>query len=288
MKKEIFQFDKWLVEYTPEDGARLDRLSFDNYDLLTTEPQSFRPPSTDYGEYETRPVYGYDDCFPSVDVCKFPGKEWSIPDHGEICWLSWDTISNQDSLIFTVKSKELPLIFKREMNFSKNGIIWKFEVKNEGHKTLPFQHVMHPLMPLDEVVNFELPNFKTLYNAISDQIMAELDNPEAVKKYLLSQKIGSANMLFLQKVDGGEMSWMYKNGLHLKVSFQEDIFPSIGIWWNNSAYPDEEGCRRNECAFEPIPGLNSILMDNYNNGTCLSVLPGESFSWQIRWDIYQQ
>lgn len=286
MKKEIFQFDKWLVEYTTEDGARLNKISFDNYDLMTTEPESFRPPSTDYGEYETRPVYGYDDCFPSVDVSEFPGKEWNIPDHGEICWLSWDTISKPDSLIFTVKSKELPVIFKREMNFSKNGIIWKFEVKNEGDKTLPFQHVMHPLMPLDEVVDFELPNFKSLYNAISDHIMLELNNPEAVKKYLLSQKIGSANMLFLQKVENGEMSWMYKNGLHLKVSFSIENFPSIGIWWNNSAYPDENGCRRNECSFQPIPGLTSTLMENYKNGTCLYVSPGETFTWQIRWDIY--
>ena len=286
MKKEIFQFEKWLVEYTTEDGARLDKLSFDNYDLMTTEPKSFHPPSKDYGKYETRPVYGYDDCFPSVEVSKFPSKEWNIPDHGEICWISWDTISKPDSLIFTVKSKELPVIFKREMNFSENGIIWKFEVKNEGDKTLPFQHVMHPLMPLDEVVDFVLPNFKSLHNAISDQIMVELNNPEAVKKYLLSQKVGSANMLFLQKVDDGEMSWMYKNGLHLKVSFSKENFPSIGIWWNNLAYPDEDGCRRNECAFEPIPGLNSTLKDNYKNGTCLSVSPGETFTWQIHWDIY--
>ncbi|MGB5895668.1 MAG: hypothetical protein WBG58_15935 [Ignavibacteriaceae bacterium] len=286
MKKEIFRSDKWLVEYTTEDGARLVRVSFENYDLLTTEPESFRPPSTDYGEYETRPVYGYDDCFPSVDVSKYPGKEWNIPDHGEICWLCWDTISKPDSLIFTIKSKALPVIFRREMNFSKNGIIWKFDVINEGHKILPFQHVMHPLMSLDEVVDFELPNFKSLYNAISDQIMAELNNPEAVKKYLLSQKVGSANMLFLQKIDGSEMSWTYKNGLHLKVFFSQEKFPSIGIWWNNSAYPDEDGCRRNECAFEPIPGLNSALMDNYKNGTCLSVSPGETFTWQIRWDLY--
>ncbi len=92
MKREIFQFDKWLVEYTKEDGARLNRLSFDNHDLMTIEPELFHPPSTDYGEYETRPVYGYDDCFPSVDVCEFPGKEWNIPDHGELCWLGWDVV----------------------------------------------------------------------------------------------------------------------------------------------------------------------------------------------------
>ncbi len=286
MKKEIFQFDKWLVEYTTGDGARLDKLSFDNYDLLTTEPECFQPPSKDYGEYENRPVYGYDDCFPSVKGSKFPEYNWDIPDHGEICWLNWEVYPKLDSLIFTVKSKKLPVIFKREMKFSNTGIIWKFDIMNESDKPLPFQHVMHPLMPLDEVVDFELPNFTSLYNEIEDKMMAELNNPEDVKKYLLSQNVGSANMLYLQKVDSGEMSWTYKNNLRVKVFFSAEDFPTIGIWWNNSAYPDEDGCRRNECAFEPIPGLTSSLMESYNNGTSLSVAPGKTFSWQISWDVY--
>ena len=131
-------------------------------------------------------------------------------------------------------------------------------------------------------------HFKSLYNAMNDQIMAELNKSEAVKNYLLNQKVGSANMLFLQNVNAGEVSWTYKNGLHFKVSFSKEKFPSIGIWWNKSAYPDEEGCRRNECAFEPIPGMNSVLIDNYKNGTCLSVMPGGIFTWQIRWDIFEQ
>ena len=42
MKKEKFQFGKWIVEYTPQDGARLERLCFDNYDLMTTVPESFK------------------------------------------------------------------------------------------------------------------------------------------------------------------------------------------------------------------------------------------------------
>lgn len=285
MKKEIFQFDKWLVEYTSGDGARLDRLSFNNYDLLTTQPESFRPPSTDYGLYETRPVYGYDDCFPSVEVSEYPGAKWNVPDHGEICWLSWNTVIKPDRLIFQTRSKELPVSFQREMIFSKKGINWKFDVKNEGDKSLPFQHVMHPLMPLDEIVSIELPKFKSVFDAISNQTIKELSNPEAVKKYLLNQKVGSANMLFLQNIEKGKLSWTCKNGLQINALFSKDYFPGVGIWWNNSAYPDEDGCRRNECAFEPIPGLNSILMDNYKNGTCLSVLPGETFSWQISWEL---
>lgn len=282
--KKTFNFGPWLVEYTAEDGARLNRLCFNEYDLLTTEPKIFNAPSKDYGAYETRPVYGYDDCFPSVESCMLPQKNWEIPDHGELCWLKWNTSINTDSLVFTVKSKASPLIFRRKMTFNKNEINWIFEVKNEGDQIFPFQHVMHPLMRLDELSDFELPGFEKVYNEISHLNM-ELKNPREVKEYLFNQSTGTANMLFLQNIIEGEMRWKYKNGINLKVIFLRKLFPSIGIWWNNSGYPDEDGCRRNECAFEPIPGLNSVLSANYENKMCLSVSPGKIFSWQIKWRI---
>lgn len=285
MKKEKIQFGKWYVEFTPEDGARLERLCFDNYDLLTTEPESFKLPSTDYGEYETRPVFGYDDCFPSVDVSKYPGKDWDVPDHGEICWLRWKTMPKEDGLIFTVKSEKLPMFFKREMTFRNNGITWNFEVKNNGNEILPFQHVMHPLMKLDEIVDFELPNFQSVYNSISDKIMEELKSPSDVTTFLMNQEIGVANMFLLREVDKGEIQWTYTNGLRVNVTFPQNYFRSIGIWWNNSAYPDEDSCRRNECAFEPIPGLHKLLMECHEDGTCLSVSPHDIYKWQINWKI---
>jgi len=81
------------------------------------------------------------------------------------------------------------------------------------------------------------------------------------------------------------MKWAYRNGITIESVFSEKAFPTIGIWWNNDGYPDEDGCRRNECAFEPIPGNTSVLTDAFKDGNCLSVLPGEIYSWQIQWKI---
>jgi hypothetical protein len=284
--KKTFQYPPWLVEYTAEDGARLDRLAFDNYDLLTNVPKSFHSPTADYGEYEKRPVYGYDDCFPSVEPCLYPGSDWRIPDHGELCWLKWKVSQKSNGLVFVVKSQALPLQFTRQMLFSKSGINWVFEVLNEGDKELPFQHVIHPLMPLNEVVDIDLPNFQSVYNATTNSMM-ELKNPAEVKTFLLKQPIGVTNMLFLQRVRNGKLSLTFKNGIRLEMIFPEKRFPTVGIWWNNSAYPDEDGCRRNECAFEPISGLNSALSDAYKHNLHLSVAPKEKYTWQIQWKMYR-
>lgn len=282
--KQEFHYGSWYVEYSSKDGASLNRLCYDGFDLLTTKPETFHSPSTDYGRYETRPVYGYDDCFPTVDSCVFPDLDWTVPDHGELCWLSWKTSAKSDRLSFSVSSKTLPLLFKREMHFTETGITWAFEVLNESDKILPFQHVMHPLMPLHEIVHVDLPPFKSVINEISNQTM-DLKNPEAVQDFLLNQASGTANMLLLQRVEIGKMSWTFRNGFRLEVTFPEKYFPTIGIWWNNSGYPDEEGCRRNECAFEPIPGPTSVLTEAYKDGSCLSVPPGKRFTWKIQWKI---
>jgi hypothetical protein len=283
--KEKFEFGPWVVEFTPEDGARLDRISYNNYDLITTAPESFYKPNSDYGEYENRPVYGYDDCFPSVEECSFPSLKWVVPDHGEICWLNWDVIRGDDRLTFHTKSKVLPVHFKREMIFTSNRITWNFEVYNESNEKLPFQHAMHPLMKLTEISTVHFPGFQTAYNKTIGKNI-KFKNPIDIQDYLLSQPKGTANMLFLKNIKNGRMNWTYKNGFLLKITFAKKHFPTIGIWWNNFGYPAENGIQRNECAFEPIPGFSSNLSEAYNEGRYLSVLPKDRFVWQINWELY--
>ncbi len=275
----------WLVYFDLNDGARIGRLVYRDFDILTKEKLEFHQPKNNYGEYEMRPVYGYDDCFPSVDSCLYPNSTWDIPDHGELCWLSWKIRKSKNKLTFTVKSKNLPIQFIREMHFSENELVWTFIVKNFGQETLPFQHIMHPLIPLDKIIELNLPEFETAYDDINQKIL-DLKAARSISEFLLTHPVGSTSMLFLQQVKEGKMSWEYENGIRIEVGFPIKMFPSIGIWWNNQAYPNEEFLRRTECAFEPTPGFNSLLIDNYKKRECLFVDAGDTISWNIRWRIY--
>lgn len=284
MMEKLIQVGPWIIGYILSDGARISRLQYGSINILTQEPIDFKPPRKDYGLYETRPVYGYDDCFPSVDECTYPHTDWIIPDHGELCWLPWEVEQNADTLIFQVKSHKLPVWFIRRLTLCKNRLVWSFSVENIGDKTLPFQHVMHPLMPLNTVTDIHLPAFSTVFDAIKKMNMCTKD-PETVRQYLLSQPSGSTNMLFLQNITNGKMSWNFLNLLQIEATFPLELFPSIGIWWNNDGYPDENGCRRNECALEPVPGFNSILSDAYENKLHLAVGPGKKLEWDIVWHV---
>jgi hypothetical protein len=277
-------FGPWEIEYDLEDGARISSLKFGDEQLPTTEPDAFRAPEKDYGSYEKRPVFGYDDCFPSVKECLFPGSDWVVPDHGEICWLPWKVEKGENSLAFTVRSNHLPAIFRRNMSFREDGLSWKFGVENTSTKPLAFLHVMHPLMPLRNISEIELPGCRSIYDEINDRILV----PGAfgpVPGYLLTRPEGSAEMLYLQNVEEGSMSWKLNNGLRISMLFPRELFPTIGIWWNHRAYPSENNCRRTECAFEPVPASGSSLADAHERNEGLVVQAGESLSWSIEWQV---
>ncbi len=274
---------RWELECIPEDGARISRLRYDGQDLLTTRPSHFRPPRQDYGRYETRPAYGYDDCFPSCDICNYPtGQSFAIPDHGELCWLGWKCATEGNILDCHTESLLLPATFRRTLVFTEDRLSWIFEVKNTGSEELAFLHVMHPLMPLQSIAEVHLPGFGNVYDEMNGAL-TDFSAPRQIREHLLGLESGRATMLLLREIQDSKMDIVFNSGLRLTINFPRELFPVVGIWWNNAGYPDEEGCRRIECAFEPIPGPSSSLARSYESGTYLKAPPHGTIQWTIDW-----
>lgn len=277
-------YGSWEVECLPEDGARISSLKYKGYELLTKAPSSFTPPRENYGEYETRPVYGYDDCFPSCDECNYPILNFKCRDHGQLCWEKWEVNNTTNALICLVETKEPLVKFTRLLKFTNDAVIWNFEVFNKTSKSLPFLHIMHPLMRLNQVQSIELPEFELIYDE-NNNINLPLTSPLSVNIYLRLIRLGDFRMLLMKRIKEGRARITFKNSVTLEINFDPELFPTFGIWWNNSAYPNEEGIRRNECAFEPIPGTSSHLEKSYSDGSYLNVLPGQTFSWSVNWSM---
>jgi hypothetical protein len=262
----------WHVECIPDDGARISVLQFKGKDMLTRVPGTFRPPEKFYGEYETRPVFGYDDCFPTVDPCSYPENFFECRDHGELCWKKWQARFACDSLFCYTKCIRPKVTFKRTLEFTANSISWQYEVVNLADRELPFLHVMHALMPLNEIAGISFPDFESLTDENS-VIISDIKKPGELTDFLLSLNAGSYRMILLKNVAGKTIDVVYRNGLALQIEFPMELFSTIGVWWNNSGYPDEEGLRRCECAIEPIPGTCSNLSESYRAGTYLKTEP---------------
>lgn len=277
-------FQNWFVQCIPEDGARISILRFEGQDLLTASPPSFKAPDNFYGEYETRPVYGYDDCFPTVDPCLFPGEDFACRDHGNLCWKEWQVNVTGNSLVCSIDCIHPEVTFKRILEFAGNRLTWKFEVVNWSAKESVFLHVMHPLLPLREIQSIKLPGFARMVNETNSVEPVGKNAPE-VAKHLLSVQPGGCEMILLQEIKEGVVVLGFQNGKNLRFRFDNKMFPTLGIWWNNAGYPDQIGLRRTECAFEPIPGTSSNLYNSYIDKTYLSVDKGKSLCWDIVWEI---
>jgi hypothetical protein len=284
MKTIVTKFGYWYIEIIPEDGARISVLKYDGNDLLTAIQPSFKAPEKFLGDFETRPVYGYDDCFPSVDPCTFPDGKFKCRDHGELCWQKWKLTIDEDSLICSTDCIKPEVTFIRALGFSGNTITWRFEVKNRSSNKIPFLHVMHALMPLKNIQRTSLPEFNYVVDEVrSDELRAK--NQGALVDSLLSIKPGIYKMLLLREIGDGSIELGFKNGLALHIDYDKKLFPTLGIWWNNGAYPGEAGLQRFECAFEPIPGTSSDLSKSFGDGVYLTANPGQTVSWEITWTI---
>jgi hypothetical protein len=276
-------FKNWHIEYIPEDGARIAALNYSGHDLLTSPSVSFNPPDRFYGEYETRPVYGYDDCFPSVDACTYPGGNFDCRDHGQLCWQPWHTEINGSSIICSTDSLRPAVNFKRILRFESNRLTWRFEVTSLSMKRSVFLHVMHALLPLDKISYLEIPQSRNIFDEIKSE-NTSLKSSANVVKHLTALQPGSFEMLLLKEIYDGFIRLGFSNGLKLEIRFDHALFPTLGIWWNNGGYP-EGGLIRTECAFEPIPGTCSDLSKSYIDGAYLSVEPGKQMCWEITWTV---
>lgn len=273
----------WEVDCLPDDGARLACLRVAGHELLTPAPACFRPPAGDFGLYETRTVYGYDDCFPTVDPCRYPDGDVEVPDHGELCWLPWRVTRQADSLIASVDSRLLPVTFERVMRFDEHRLTWTFKVVNRGARRVWFEHVMHALMPRSGISGVVVPAFASAWDEAGGRELP-VTTPGGVQAYLEAQPAGAACMVLLRELAEGRCVVRFAWGGELTVTFPRDMFPTLGIWWNRRGYPDEAGGRRDECAFEPIPGSSSSLAESFERGSCPHVPAGATRCWTVVWE----
>jgi galactose mutarotase-like enzyme len=120
-------------------------------------------------EYHT--LSGWDEMFPTIDVCEYPGPGDNhgklMPDHGDAWTLPWETQKSQaGELSLTVRGQALPYSLTRSMSFLDAATLqMRYRVTQQGHQPLAYLWAAHPLFVCDTETEIVLPPDVTeLYN----------------------------------------------------------------------------------------------------------------------------
>jgi hypothetical protein len=256
----------WSCQCDPRDGGRLTRLQWRGLDLLTGPDVNFRP-----GEgFESRPVYGYDDCFPSV------AAQEDVPDHG-LCWSMHPETSLEGDGLSCLFRFETGLRLHRRLHFQADRLVWAFRIDNPHEDDVHVQHVMHALMPPAVVRRIRAP----LCEHCADSLHGETFTPDRARDPLSLCPEGSARMLLLQEVQTGEVMVELADRRRLRIGFDPVLFPTLGIWLDRGGYPAH--APRQELAIEPIPGPSGDLRQAVARGQALRVPGNGVLAWNIEW-----
>lgn len=129
----IYQRDDWSVFPSPPYGA-----VFTDYDLS-----------------------GFDDMFPTIDVCPYPGGSWDgtiLPDHGEVWAVPWSTRVADGALIAVVYGWRLPYRLEKRVWLSRdNALRIDYQATNLVDEDLHVLWAAHPLCTCNESTRIILP-----------------------------------------------------------------------------------------------------------------------------------
>lgn len=156
------------VELMPALGGKISRLWFGDRQWLWHNDQlPFRLPTPGASYHLTADSGGFDECFPTVGPCVMPsivkgfgGRE--LPDHGEL-WaqapavrITTDPAGHRAECAW--QGAALPYAFTRTIVATPAGEVrCEYAVRNTGEQRLPFIWSAHPLFPLTDATQVELP-----------------------------------------------------------------------------------------------------------------------------------
>ena len=278
----------WEIE-CDSAGGRLTRAAWRGRSLLT-QPHLpggvFVAPDPKWGEYETRPVFGYDDCWPSLAVSAWPGRDRLVRDHGELCWLEWAVTAGADALQATAADPAGEWTFTRTLSCLGIALRFDFLCTNTGQRPLCMSWAGHALVLPASVHDLLLPEFERVrcdYPAESGRENEPADAAQ-VWPFLKALPRGEAVMLVLEHCQSPALTVLF-DGARWTMAIEGVERPSLGLWYNAGGYPPEPGLQREEFGLEWMLTPECALEQAAPSGTAIIVAPGEACCWAVIWSL---
>jgi hypothetical protein len=275
-----------MVNIYPEVGGKLgqilDKISGQQIFVSPQKDYQTIPVDGDWLEYDTS---GMDDCFPNVAAGVYPGlscAELYLPDLGEWTHGAWQTskiASKEITMEFT--GHTLPYFAVKTVRFvDEQTLELSYSVENRGQQPIRYLWSAHPLISVP--AEFDLQMYGNLVFRVFPADNAVHSWPRFKGTDLSSEWIspGATLKVFVTGLTEGICA--LRLPMHTLVfTFDLDVIPAVGIWFNNFGFP-LKGRQPFRCiAIEPCTSPSDLL-DDLEAAAYPIIAVAETARWAMR------
>jgi galactose mutarotase-like enzyme len=302
----VIQAGNCSLRLLPQFGGKIASLIFRGKELLQS-PLAPIEGRTRTMSFDAADASGWDECLPSVAACEVRTKAGlsQVPDHGDLWRVPWTVLdSTPHSVSLSAACFSLPLTLKRKLTLSEieNGVrlCLSYRLTNTGAIPVPWSWAAHPLFTVAQDDRIVLPgSIHTLrlegsggnrlgkngdeiqwpIASLASGFHTDLSRAEAPDS-------GIGDKLFAGPVHA-DSAWCALErpsaGVRIRVSFDADATPYLGLWICYGGWPDRPGPRQVCVALEPATApVDSLAFAGPRSRT---LDPGAWSDWPMQVDL---
>jgi hypothetical protein len=257
-KSILLESTKMRAEFIPDPGGKLASLinKETGYEYLVQRKNAIYREQPFGGVFVDAECSGYDDMFPTIDVCKYENEPWKgaeMADHGEVWSLPWEFSVDNLSLRMSVHGVRFPYRLGKHIFFnSENALRVDYTLENYCPFDFEFLWAGHLMVNLEEGTKLQLPedcreavtvlsngprvfgdinNWPHFRDKNGSDYDASLSGPKEVERF--------EKYYFVNKLKNGWCKLIYPDNKNkLEVSFPTDRVPHLGILMNEMGWDD--------------------------------------------------
>jgi galactose mutarotase-like enzyme len=296
----------------PKFGAKIASLRVHRHELLQ-QPLAPIAPRTHSMTFDAGDASGWDECLPSVAACTVPtpAGDALVPDHGDLWRVAWDTIGKPhasdvsgQAISLAAQCFSLPLRLYRDLELRETTHGWQlnldYRLSNTGDTAVPWSWAAHPLFTVELGDRILLPDSVQSLRLEGSAGARLGQSGDMVNWPIANLASGGATDLQLAQPPGSGIGeklfagplgategWCVLHrpsvGLRLRVRFDPDKTPYLGLWICYGGWPGRPGPKQVCVAMEPATApVDSLAVTGPWSRT---LAPGESCTWPMHLDI---
>ncbi len=285
----------------PELGGKMSSLiRTDTGREFLRQPATRQLKPAVYGAaFENYDASGFDECFPTVAACQYPGGSFdgfALPDHGELWSSRWQFEVHGEELWLATAGRRLPYIFRKRIRLENEAVILRYKLESVADAPFYCLWSAHPLLKVDPGCRIVLPKEVTnvLVQSSRNQRLGEsghscrwprtrfADGAETDLGVLGARSRQTADKLFTPRLSNGACALYYpESSESISFHFNSAIVPYVGIWICEGGWPNPEDSHYT-AALEPCTSPEDSLAEAIGRGECAQIQPGAWNGWELR------